>query len=367
MNILFVVNHLNVGGITSYCLTLASGMKKRGHKVFIATCDGELLPSFKDAGVIFVPVPIKTKKELNFKILFSAFKLAKFVRDNKIDIVHTHSRTTQVLGSLLQGLTGVKHIFTCHGFFKRRFLRKVFPCWGDEVIAISQQVRDHLVKDFKMQSEDIVVINNGIDADRFTTQISKPKEQIRNESGLSQGPVVGIVARLSDVKGHKYLIEAMSLILKKNPAAQLLIIGEGKMQEALSALVNKLGISKSVIFMAKSQDTREALSIIDVFVMPSLQEGLGLALMEAMASGLAVVGSAVGGIKTLIEHGSRGLLVEPANPEVLAEAILQLLADAPLRARLGSQARRFIQDKFSQREMVLETEKEYLQCLRIKN
>jgi len=367
MNILYIVNHLNVGGITSYCLTLANGMKKKGHNVFIASGGGELLSNFKDAGVSCVSVPLKTKKEISFNILFSFFRLSKIIRDNKIDILHSNSRTTQVLGCLLQRSTGVKHIFTCHGFFKRRFLRRVFPCWGDKIIAISQQVREHLEDDFGVPSKDIVVINNGIDIERFSAEAIKPKAEIRNRLGLGAGPVVGIIARLSDVKGHKYLIEAMSLVLTQSPQAQLLIIGEGKMQEELFELVNKLGINKSVVFIAKSQDTRDILSVIDVFVMPSLQEGLGLALMEAMASGLAVVGSNVGGIRTLIESGSRGLLVEPADAKSLAAAISKLLNDKPLRENLGSQARKFIQNNFSQTKMVLETEKEYLGCLKIEN
>lgn len=363
MNILYITNHLNVGGITSYTLTLAAGLKKRGHNVYIASCGGERVLKFKEAGIIYITVPINTKREISFKIILSALKLAKIIKKDKIDIIHSHSRTTQVLGCLLHKMTGVKHIFTCHGFFKRRILRKLFPCWGEKVIAISQQVKEHLIKDFKLANQDITVINNGIDVDRFKAGTLRPKIEIKKNLVSGDGPVIGIIARLSDVKGHRYLIEAMKMVLDKEASAQLLIIGEGKMQQELVQLVNKLGINKSVFFIPEISDTREALAAMDIFVMPSLQEGLGLALMEAMSVGLAVIGSNIGGIKTLIQDGYNGLLVEPANSQNLTKALLALLSDPIKRDNLGLQAQRFIQQNFSQDKMITETEKEYLLCL----
>lgn len=118
MNILYLTNHLNVGGITSYVLTLAKGIKQKGHNVYIASSGGEVLSRFIEEGIIYLPIPIKTKSEISPKILVSMFKLSEAVRENRIDIVHSHSRTTQVLGCLLSRKTGAKHISTCHGFFK---------------------------------------------------------------------------------------------------------------------------------------------------------------------------------------------------------------------------------------------------------
>jgi len=367
MNILFITNHLNVGGITSYVFTLACGLKKKGHNIYIASSGGELSSKFREAGIISIPVPLKTKKEISPKIIFSLFKLSAIIREKKIDIIHSHSRTTQVLGCWLKKFTGVKHIFTCHGFFKRRFLRRIFPCWGDGIIAISQQVKEHLIDDFKLLVEVIAVVNNGIDIDRFKKVTSKPKAEIKKKFGLNTGAVIGIIARLSDVKGHKYLIEAMKIVLREYPDSSLLIMGTGKTQKDLSGLTDNLGIKKSVFFVPEIPDTTDALAVADIFVMPSLQEGLGLALMEAMAAGKAVIGSNVGGIKTLIQDGRNGLLVEPADSPALAQAILTLLNDPAKRLELGKEAQDFIQNNFSQEKMVLETEKEYLNCLSAKD
>jgi len=268
-----------------------------------------------------------------------------------------------VLGCLSRRFTGTRHVSTCHGFFKRRLSRRLFPCWGEKIIAISEQVKEHLNNDFKVDLNRISLIHNGIDTGRFKRFSQSDKEKAKLRLGLGQTIVVGIVARLSDVKGHKYLIEAMKPVLELYPDVQLLIAGTGKMEKELKRLTESLNIKKSVFFMPVALDTRVILSAIDIFVMPSLKEGLGLALMEAMASGLAVIGSRVGGIKTLIIEGKNGLLFEPADTQGLKEAILTLLADPEKREALAREANEFITKNFSKDKMVLETERVYLDII----
>lgn len=363
MKVLYLVNHLNVGGITSYILTLARGMKKRGHDVYIASSGGGLLGKFQESGINFIFIPIKTKKELNPKIIYSALKLKKLIKRETINLVHSNSRTTQVLGCLLKRISGARHISTCHGFFKRRLLRRIFPCWGDKVIAISEAVEEHLIRDFKVNEDRIRIIHNGIDAGSFTQQSSVLKQEARKSFGLAEGPLVGIVARLSDVKGHRYLIEAVSKIAADFPDIKLLIIGEGKTEAALTRLAAELGIKEKVIILPSVPENARILQAMDIFVMPSLQEGLGLALMEAMASGLAVIGSNVGGIRNLINNGVNGILVEPRDSAGLADAMRDLLLDEKKRQALGKQARDFIVSNFSDTEMVFKTEEVYSECV----
>jgi glycosyltransferase involved in cell wall biosynthesis len=363
MNILYITNHLNIGGITSYVLSLASGLKKRGHNVYLASGGGQLLPRFTEAGIIYIPVPLKTKQELSPKIIISKVKLSGAIKRYDIDIVHSNSRTTQVLGCLLSRAAGIPHISTCHGFFKKRFFRRVFPCWGKKVIAISAQVKEHLIRDFGVAEKDIFVIHNGIDADKFRPRDERSRSEFRKRLGLSAGPVIGIVARLSDVKGHVYLIEAMREVLDANKEAQLLIVGEGRMKEKLVKLAGELKIVNSIFFIPEVEDTRGVLSTMDLFVMPSLKEGLGLALMEAMAAGLAVVASNIGGIKSLIKDDESGLLVEPADVRGLSAAITELLRNPAKAESLGSKARAFISENFSEEKMVSETEEVYSECL----
>jgi len=363
MNILYLTNHLNAGGVTSYILTLVAGLKERGHNIYVASSGGLFTEKFKVAGAIYLPIPIKTKKEISPKILTSFFKLRSENNRYSFDIIHAHTRTTQVLAALLSRSLGIPYIVTCHGFFKRRILRRIFPCWGVKVIAISEQVREHLVKDFQVSENKIAVIHNGIDIGKFTQGIKGQGRMARLALGLGEGPVIGIVARLSDVKGHIYLIQAMKEVLHKLPQAQLLIVGEGKTKNELLKSVNDLGIRENVFFRPGVFDTKEVLSAMDVFVLPSLKEGLGLSLMEAMASGLAVIGSDVGGIKTLIRDGHTGLLVKPADSRDLSAKLLELLENDEKRNSLGETAQIFIAENFSADKMAAETLKLYLQCL----
>ncbi len=360
MNILFIANHLNVGGISSYLFTLGSGLKQNGHNVYVASAGGELLNKFSAAGLKHIAVPLRTKKEISPKIIFSFLKLRKEISRYGIDLIHSNSRTTQVLGDLLSRYSAKPHIFTCHGFFKPKLSRRMFPCWGKAVIAISQQVKEHLVADFKLDGASITIINNGIDVQSFGDFSSRQK--LREDLGIGDSFLIGIIARLSDVKGHTYLLKAMQRAIKDFPSAKLLIVGEGKMKDILVSEANTLGIKNNVLFLARTGGAENVLAAMDVFVMPSLQEGLGLALMEAMAQGLAVVGSAVGGIRTLIADKQNGLLVEPADPAALAEAIIRLLSDKKMRDDLGANARKFIANNFSKEKMLKDTEGVYKQC-----
>lgn len=365
MNILFLANHFNVGGITSYILTLSSGLKKRGHNVFVASGPGGMVQKLQREGINFIPVNTDTKAEIGPKVLMSFLKLLPEIKKHNIDIIHANTRVTQVLSCALSAHTKKIFVSTCHGFFKQRFLRKMFPCWGKKVIAISQQVKDHLISDFHVREKDISLIHNGIDIQRFMVLTdTEIRRSGKRELGLHGGPVVGIIARLSEVKGHVYLIEAVKKALEVIPDIQLLIVGEGKIKEDLMSLTRELKIEKSVVFLSNIEDTRVALAAMDIFAMPSLNEGLGLGLMEAMASGVSVIGSDVGGIKTLIRDGVNGLLVRPRDSTGLAKAIIELLDDFQKRERFTCNAREFISQNFSQEEMVRETEEVYSECLK---
>ncbi len=365
MNILFIANHLNVGGISSYLFTLATGLKEKGHNVYLASSGGQLVEKFTASGIKHIAVSLKTKNEISPKIIFSFFKLKRAIKTDNINLVHSNSRTTQVLGNLLSRASNIPHIFTCHGFFKPKLSRRFFPCWGKYIIAISQEVREHLIFDFKLDQRRISVINNGIDIKNFGD--FSQRNNMRRKLGINDEPIVGIIARLSNVKGHIYLIRALDIVMKSFASVKLLIIGEGKTKMALTKEVDDLGIQGSVIFISETRGTKDVLSAMDIFVMPSLQEGLGLALMEAMAQGLAVVGSAVGGIRTLIQDKVNGLLVGPAQVEALAEAIITLLKDSQMRRNLGINARKFITEHFSKEDMVDRTEMIYKECLEEKD
>ena len=369
MNILILANHFNPGGISSYILNLAQGLAVKGHQVYVGSAGGEWVERLKKNNIEHINLPLKTKSIISPKLLFSYFILKKELRDKRLDIIHSQTRVTSVLAYWLSRKTTVPFISTAHGFFKPRWVRLRFPCWGDLVIAISEAVKEHLIADFKVIPDKIRLVHNGISLSRERINTCLPegrdsREQIRKGLGLKEGPVVGIIARLSEVKGHIYLIQAMKKVIAQIPEVQLLSVGDGAIKKELENLARGLGILERVRFVPAVADTREALSVMDVFVMPSLQEGLGLSIMEAMLSGLAVIASSVGGIPSLIKDGHTGILVEPKDAEALAKAIISLLRDNKKASELGKNARELIVKEFSLERMVQETEEVYRLCLR---
>lgn len=359
MKILFLSTHANTGGITSYLLTLTNGLIRQGHEVHLITSGGDQIETFQRLGVKMFILNFKTKSELDPKIYLALFPLKKYIQEHKIDVIHAQTRVTQVMGQCLKIMTGKFYVSTCHGFFKPRLSRKFFPCWGDRVIAISSQVQEHLQNDFGLAPQKVVLIENGIDLEMFPVADEALRKIKRNAFQLGAEPTIGIIARLSEVKGQDILINAMPQILKIFPNAKLLIVGQGKTENELRMLVKDLNLTNHVRFYPVVNRTSEMLPLFDIFCMPSRQEGLGLSIMEAQAMGLAVVASKVGGIPSLIEHDKTGLLVKSENPDALAHAIVSLLQNKSKAQAMGTAARRFIEEKYSARKMVNKTEELY--------
>jgi len=355
VNILFLTTHLNTGGISVYLKTLTKELKKKGHRIFVASSGGDMVGQLTESGIEHIQLNIRTKSELNPKIYWSLGKLIQLITEKNIQIVHAQTRVTQVMGALLSRLTGRVYLSTCHGYFKTRLARRVFPCWGKSVIAISEPVAKHLAEDFGIDKQRIVLIYNGLDIRDFPVVDENIRQARRREFDIHGSPIIGIIARLSEVKGHRVLIKAMGLIVPKFPKAVLLVIGQGDIENSLKQLVQDLKLQDHVRFLSVVDKTSTVLGLMDVFVMPSKQEGLGLSVMEAQASGLPVVASRVGGLPSLIRHGETGLLVKPNDESELSQAILQLLGDRAKALAMGQAARRFIEQEFSVDEMAEDT------------
>ena len=366
MKILHLTTHLNVGGITSYLFALSRQYLKKGHRVFLASAGGVRECEFEKLGVAVFHAPLKTKSEVNPRVFYHVPRFLKFIRANQIEVIHSHTRVTQVLGQVLSWFSGVPYVSTCHGFYKTRWFRRVFPSWGMAAVAISPPVKEHLIQDFKMPADRVFLIQNGIDGDAFYQLTDDRRAASRQNFKITQGPVLGMVSRLADTKGHDVLIHAMPLILKKFSQALLFIAGEGKMQAKLKQQVADMDLKGHVHFAPVFNPSGRILSLFDIFVMPSLDEGFGLSGMEAQLVGLPVVASDVGGIPTFVHHEKTGLLVPPGDPVKLAEAIIRVLQDKGLALRLGSQAREFILQNFSAAVMADKTLSMYEYALGLK-
>jgi len=209
----------------------------------------------------------------------------------------------------------------------------------------------------------MVTIHNGIDTDRFGSP--HDSSAIRAALGLcADQPVIGIVARLDPIKNHEALITAMKQIVAQLPRAVLLIVGDGPLRSELEAQVSSLALGDHVCFLGARADVPELLGAIDLFVLCSHSEGLSLTLIEACAAGKPIVATDVGGNAEVVQHQETGLLVPLGQPELLAEAILEVLGDREKALQMGQNGRRNFEEQFVLGAMVQEYEKLYELCLK---
>lgn len=357
MKILLLTSHLNYGGISSYAFFLAKTLTKLGHDVFFSSAAGDLIGQLKKNDVKFIHMPSHIKSELNPLNIVCLLKLIMFMKKESVDIIHAQTRITQVLAEQLSKITKVPYVSTCHGFFRRNLGRIISPCWGTKVIAISEAVKKHLMIDFYVPAEKIALVPNGINIKQF--KVSSKRTDIKHTDRT-----VGIIARLSTIKGHSYLIDAMVQVLEEFSNARLFIFGQGNIKYELIKQAKKLKIDDKIFFLPAVSNTAEILQEVDIFVMPSLQEGLGLSILEAQACSVPVIASNVGGIPSIVKHDVTGLLVPPKDSSALAGAIMRLMEDRELAIRLGQRARYEVENKFNLETMTNKIVQVYEEVLR---
>ncbi|HDP16342.1 MAG TPA: glycosyltransferase family 1 protein [Candidatus Omnitrophica bacterium] len=350
MKILLLTTHLNIGGIGTYTVSLARSLKARGDDVIVASCGGMLVPELTSGGVSHIKIDISTKSEISFRTFKSMIEVYRIAKRLKIDVIHAQTRVTQVVGYVVSKLCGTGFVTTCHGFFNRNIGRTLMPAWGDRVIAISEAVEEHLIKDFHVPKDRISLIYNGIDIKRYLRDFSEnEKADLKDAFGIKKDhAVIGTIARFTPDKGHDVLLQALYEILKEKPNVQLIFVGDGKERYKIMDLTQRLGLTDNVIFIKSQLNTVDILSVMDVFMFtPRRKEGLGLALLEALASGKPVVATNVGGISSIVRNGVNGFLVEPSRHELLVEPVLRLLKDKALYQKMIHSGRETVVERFS--------------------
>lgn len=363
MRILLLTNHLNIGGIAVYTVTLANCLCKKGHSLFVASSGGALEEELS-GDVKHLTVPLNTSSEINPKVWSAVIQVRRFIRNENIQIIHAQTRVAQVTAHVVSKLTGVPYMVTWHGFYRPHGFRRIFPCWGERTVAISKTVFRNLVDVFRREESKVRLIFNGVDTSKFTNDYSADERQrIKRRLGLKEGPIIGIISRLVPEKGHTYLIEAFKELLVEIPDAQLIIVGKGKLESELKDKVLKLGIDDAVHFFDETLDTKTFLAIMNVFTRPSIEEGFGLGVVEAMLMGLPIVSTDVGGFKSISERGKVGILVPPKAIAALKEAFVRILTDPESAKKLGEAGRKYALRNFSADRMAAQVEEVYKEVI----
>lgn len=230
----------------------------------------------------------------------------------------------------------------------------------DKVIAVSRDIEGVLVQ--RYGAERVVFIHNGIDLDSVQTTLQSG--EMRRRWYCSESTVViGTVGRLVPVKGHATLLEAFRRLLGSIPNAKLLVVGEGPLGEQLQGRVKQMGLEQVVIFAGHQEQVHDFINMMDIFVLPSLHEGIPMVLLEALAMEKAVIASAVGGIPEVVSHGYSGILMEPGDTMQLVEGLKELIYNRDKAAALGVAGRKMVEQEFDACLMVNRTVEMYRSLL----
>nr|ART39860.1 J358 [uncultured bacterium] len=277
--------------------------------------------------------------------------LRRLMATRKIDIVNTHSgRDTQLAGMAAHSLGRQRPriVRTRHLALpiSSRFSYVTLP---DHVVTVSRFVASYLTS-AGVPAERITAVPTGIDLSRYQMATSG---SLRAELGLADtAPLIGTVAILRRKKGHAELLEAVPQVLEKFPAVHFVFAGDGPQFENLTQRIAELGLAINVHLLGLRRDVVNVLASLDLFVLPTHQEALGTAFIEAAAMGVPAIASNVDGVPEIVRHGETGLLVPVGDSAAIAASIIRLLTDAPLRQTMGAAARTWVEAHYSRQVMV---------------
>lgn len=291
-------------------------------------------------------------------------RLISLMRQYQVDILHTQIFAADIYGRLARLLSrqfilvstlqssayepGTEYLNSA----KRRLVDSLTGVWcNDAFVAVSAFVKDSAVRNLGFPEDKITIIPNSVDIEEFPEIDLQVAARKRKELGISpQDQVVLTVGRLDPPKGHRFLLESLAEVKRFFPAVKLLIVGDGPSRSSLESLSQQMGIADHVVFSGVRQDVKEILSLCDLFVLPTLSEGLPVALLEAMALKRACVASRIPPVEEVIQDGVSGFLVPPRCPASLAEAIIRLLRNPQQREEVGIRAWETVRERFSARK-----------------
>lgn len=293
------------------------------------------------------------------------WRLTRLLVRERVTILQTHGARANFYGRIAGRWAGVPIIIsTIHNSLKdyeisplKRWiyallLRLTFSL-VHRIICVSDANRRDLIDECPAAEAKTQTVYNGVDPSAFPSQPHRQK--VRQELGITQGPVLVTIGRLTEQKGHRYLLQALPDLLETWPQLCCVFVGEGELHDALHRLAIDLGVERACRFVGVREDIADILAAADLFVLPSLSEGFPFVLLEALAMGRPVVASRVNGVPELIDDHKTGLLVPPRDPQALARAIRDMLKDPAAASKLGADGRALVQERFTVDRMVANT------------
>lgn len=353
MRVLNLISTIGFFGAEKAMIELSKQLKLSEYEPYLGLVSNSQ-NSYKDI--------VKAAKENSLKVevfpcnskldLKTILRIKRYINNIGIDMVHSHGYKSNFYALLATTNMKIGRITTCHNWIannvKMRFyeyLDKTLLNRFDRVVAVSDVLRDDILKS-RITKEKVLVINNGVDVEKFRAAGYTP--QFKKSLGLKEDDwVIGTIGRLSTEKGHIYLLKAFVNIILKFPNVKLLIVGDGELKKSLELGVKSLRLENNVIFAGIRNDIPEIFSIMNIFILPSLIEGMPMVLLEAMAAQKPIIATKVGAVPKLIEHNKTGLLIEPKDTEGICASVGLLLIDKEKANSLSLNAFERAKNEFS--------------------
>lgn len=361
MRLLFLHTHIQQNcGISALIRIQARALRKRGHDVHVAALDTEMARDYLGDAAPFVGLPLDQYAKTPQNFAQSLWGLIQLIRSQQIDVVISSHRWAGLLAYIATRVTRCRLVSVDHNLlWGNRWL----TFWGDGVVAVSEKSRQHLIDYFGLSAKKIRLIQNAIVP--IAPASSQAQNQLLSKMTLQpevHTPILLTVGRLDEQKGLCYLLDAMPQIIEKLPQVRLLMVGAGELEADLKEQARILGIEREVIFTGLRTDVATFLSIADLFLMPSLWEGLSISMLEAMSAGLPVVVTDVGGAPEVmaLTESPAGIMVSPMDSDALGDAVVALWQDVARRTKASKAAYHVVQQHFSEAKMVEQMEA-YLQ------
>lgn len=342
VRVMRIIARLNVGGPSVHVTLLTAGLRRMGFETMLVSGvlgeqEGDMSYLAHDAGIEPVYLPTLQREISLLGDLRTMVALVRLMRRYRPQIVHTHTAKAGLVGRIAARLCGVPvvvhtfhgHVF--HGYFGRAKsqlfvqLERIAARFSDVILTISEKMRDDLLQYGIAHPDRIQVLPLGLDLQRFTNAASL-RGVLRAELNLSTDtPLVGIIGRLVPVKNHELFLEAARQVAAIIPEAHFAIVGGGERLKALQALASDLALQDRVHFTGWRQDLPAVFGDLDAVVISSRNEGTPVSLIEAMAAGVPVISTAVGGVPDVLQEGRLGAMVAPGDAAMLAQAIVAAL------------------------------------------
>ncbi|MFV1977124.1 MAG: glycosyltransferase [Candidatus Scalindua sp.] len=375
-NLLYVFDNMEFGGGERVFAQIINRLSDKKYKIIVACLPtGTFIEKIKGSKAQIKSFDMRNR--FNPGVIL---QLSSLIKKERVDIVHSQGARADFFARIAAKLAGAPNVVSTvpmpvEGFDVNPIKKLIYmafnrfsECFVDRFIVVSDALEKMMIEKHRIAPQKIVKIYNGIETDEYCIsdeEIVHRRSSFRTKANIGEGvPVIGIIGRLVWQKGFEYFIEAIPEVLKEFKEAWFLVVGEGELEDDLKVKSKKLKLEDKIIFTGFRDDIEDVLASIDIFVIPSLREGMPVVLLEAMAMKKPIVATNIEGIMEILENGVTGLLVPPKDSKALAEAIITMFTHKDESLQMGLTARKVVTERFGVDTMVQKAEEVYEELLR---